>query len=1202
MDSLLVQKDYLSLQVDTSADIKVEEIVLDVREDLYKLNYSKKQHLNFIGEKNGDSYVLSVLASPNTQGTYQSLLTTKKGYEEKSIAVSERDDDVLEERVLKVVKGSYYKDINWYYVPNPKFVGDFMQLEEKHCQKKSGIKVGIIYAKAGQVSGQSMLQNSLETCPKSFLDWLEFMGSVIQLDKHQGYRGDMGTTGTTYHSKLAHAEVIYHVSPLLNAEEQRRLVGNDIAIIIYREEGEQKFDPSGLGELGPVPQIFCLIQPFENNYRLAFFSNKNIRPFGPPPPSQLLDKDQAKAFLLSKVHNGLVRVNDCSPMNRLWYVPRSETLARIVKQFPAESKKEKKAREKLEKQEKKLNQSERKIQLDVIETEIFENDTTDYSDINSLVLLVSSYLANQEKDKIKAKVLKSIGFEKTKFFEDKLTDVQGFISADDKKIIIAFGQKTTSKTIQALNSDSKHPFNIPASQTGSPGQLRKSINKGMNVIWKSFFPKLKELHTPGLKIWITGHSTAGAYAILTAFILSLKNISETEFDIGGIYTFGCPKIGDSTWSEYYETELKSKTFRVVNNLDLVPTLPDDQKVQVCHVGQQRFLNPEGKIEKDFEPKALQNSSAAHTIEQYYNALLPHHKAAVELKYGKEGQSKRIYSTIDTNEDPLLFVDHIATEVGVMPSGKPGPDPPLPGAGEEPPAPEVGTESPCVEEDNASPILKKKGLSQLPRPRASSLSSPKTKQASPQKSTLQTEKPLATSVTPRGLHQAYSVSPITSPRSSTKPRVRPKMTSSNVPSEPDAPAAENLLVPTTSVRSVSNVKLRPSAGRSSSPVPGLSLSTGGALAGGGNSPKLANPSLVLPSEDLKLDVESEEDDEGPKLLKANSMVPIRGTGRATPRISSANSNTSTSAGSAALASLAPSANTLSQSVQHIHIPDSIANPITPRAGRSHRILHIPDLSGPSSKEASRSKSSFAPDTLFAKDGNGGGGDGLPARDIVSARDPASDALYGKDVIPVALSARDALPARRDSHYTREALARDSVHSREAPQDLLSPRDALPVRRDSHYTRETLARDSLHSRDAIQKHEAPIIFAPNEDFLKVLIQFKGCLIKMATAFSEISKLMQNSPTMENFVQLLPACHEAIRTVQQSSYYFRECNNENGQLLYAKVVENIKGIANLLQMYKQIITAQRQYENGTLEKWRAEVANQLKDIFLTIENSIK
>jgi len=196
------------------------------------------------------------------------------------------------------------------------------------------MKIGVICCRKGQTSPQDMFQNGLEGGPPvddQFWIFLKHMGHEVDLsDNWTGYTGDM-KGGKTYYTKWKQIEVIYHVAPIMNKEGHRRLIGNDIAVIFFLEEGDNTlFDPSQISLLGTVPQIFAVIQPVGQLYRLAFFSNINIKKFNPDVPTKLLDLETTKQMVLTKMHNGLVMANYCPPMNRLFYVPRQAALDQIA--------------------------------------------------------------------------------------------------------------------------------------------------------------------------------------------------------------------------------------------------------------------------------------------------------------------------------------------------------------------------------------------------------------------------------------------------------------------------------------------------------------------------------------------------------------------------------------------------------------------------------------------------------------------------------------------------------------------------------------------------------------------------------------------------------------------------------------------------------------------------------------------------------
>jgi len=87
-------------------------------------------------------------------------------------------------------------------------------------------------------------------------------------------------------------------------------------------------------------------------------------------------------------------------------------------------------------------------------------------------------------------------------------------------------------------------------------------------------------------------------------------------DIGAIYAFGSPKVGDPTWSKSYPDWLSQKTFRVAHHTDFVSGLPAGAQ-NWAHVG--HVLAPEGPSGNVTEP---------HSVVSYFTSLVPAHSAAL----------------------------------------------------------------------------------------------------------------------------------------------------------------------------------------------------------------------------------------------------------------------------------------------------------------------------------------------------------------------------------------------------------------------------------------------------------------------------------------------------------------------------------------------------------------------------------------------
>ncbi len=90
-----------------------------------------------------------------------------------------------------------------------------------------------------------------------------------------------------------------------------------------------------------------------------------------------------------------------------------------------------------------------------------------------------------------------------------------------------------------------------------------------------------------LPLFITGHSLGGALAVLAAKILR-----GAGFFIQGVYVFGCPRVGNKRFAETYDCCLGDRTYRFVNEEDVVARVPGWVS-GYRHVGTEIFL-PSGQ--------------------------------------------------------------------------------------------------------------------------------------------------------------------------------------------------------------------------------------------------------------------------------------------------------------------------------------------------------------------------------------------------------------------------------------------------------------------------------------------------------------------------------------------------------------------------------------------------------------------------------
>jgi hypothetical protein len=183
-----------------------------------------------------------------------------------------------------------------------------------------------------------------EKCSDEFWNFVNLMGHEIDLSNWNGYRGDMGKEGKTYADTWRGVQVIYHLAPMMGAEGHRRLIGNDVGVIFFLDPNDRaQFNPSQISELGQVPQVYGVVQPVSGGkFRLAFFHSVNLKAYGPQVGDTPMAAAEMKDLLLMKMYNGLVMTTYCPPLNRLFFIPRGQTLEAIVAEFPPDPKKSKK--------------------------------------------------------------------------------------------------------------------------------------------------------------------------------------------------------------------------------------------------------------------------------------------------------------------------------------------------------------------------------------------------------------------------------------------------------------------------------------------------------------------------------------------------------------------------------------------------------------------------------------------------------------------------------------------------------------------------------------------------------------------------------------------------------------------------------------------------------------------------------------------
>ena len=111
--------------------------------------------------------------------------------------------------------------------------------------------------------------------------------------------------------------------------------------------------------------------------------------------------------------------------------------------------------------------------------------------------------------------------------------------------------------------------------------LEAGVHRGFAQALEVAWAKVKDALTePGraARIWFIGHSLGAALAALGA-----KRANELRIEVEAVYTFGMPRVGDTSFATPYEEALGERTFRLVHGDDIVASVPPSGK-SFRHVG------------------------------------------------------------------------------------------------------------------------------------------------------------------------------------------------------------------------------------------------------------------------------------------------------------------------------------------------------------------------------------------------------------------------------------------------------------------------------------------------------------------------------------------------------------------------------------------------------------------------------------------
>ncbi len=198
----------------------------------------------------------------------------------------------------------------------------------------------------------------------------------------------------------------------------------------------------------------------------------------------------------------------------------------------------------------------------------FQINTAEFNLANAAWLTDLAFLVYGDKEFIAAQATKVGLTGAPRFFGfDQHFESTQFAILHNAEIIVVVFRGTEFNPLRILNGLLDTVVDVRASFAAVP-ELSGLVHKGMWSNAEEIYPQLKnalaEIRTTQT-VWFAGHSLGAALAVLAAKLYAVRE----QKSVQGVYTIGCPRIGDAQFATHYQLPL----FRLINNQDPVTKIP-----------------------------------------------------------------------------------------------------------------------------------------------------------------------------------------------------------------------------------------------------------------------------------------------------------------------------------------------------------------------------------------------------------------------------------------------------------------------------------------------------------------------------------------------------------------------------------------------------------------------------------------------------
>eukprot|EP01129_Flabellula_baltica_P010426 TRINITY_DN4402_c0_g1_i3.p1 TRINITY_DN4402_c0_g1~~TRINITY_DN4402_c0_g1_i3.p1 ORF type:complete len:460 (-),score=93.49 TRINITY_DN4402_c0_g1_i3:211-1590(-) len=310
----------------------------------YQQDFLSQPHSLFFGEDENGEIVAIVAVSKKTERIFDNAISRyfSVGDVNRAILMDKYDDYLFHmsvpsrkdfsKSVKDLLKNSNVGNIDLYQAKNTKAKAEVAEFENMHSRNITQMQVAVLYVTGNETSMKEIFDNQ-PSQDSPFWEFMDMMAERVVLSGWTKSRGDLDPNSgdQSYFQEWKDRSVMFHLAPLMNADQHRRNIGNDMTFLIYFDNAHDDLDTS-IFELGSVPHIFAVVRPAEgpepHSYRIGGFTRDNVPPFHPlpPPPNDVFHIRFVREFVYTYLHNGLATAKTLPPMCNLFIKPKAAAL------------------------------------------------------------------------------------------------------------------------------------------------------------------------------------------------------------------------------------------------------------------------------------------------------------------------------------------------------------------------------------------------------------------------------------------------------------------------------------------------------------------------------------------------------------------------------------------------------------------------------------------------------------------------------------------------------------------------------------------------------------------------------------------------------------------------------------------------------------------------------------------------------------